>query len=210
MSKIKTLFHWKFLRESGLIFETLRHGRILKLGKFELFSVNVTEKLGGYSTFPEEGNFITQKCLERPICILRPFQVEEKRWSCSHIQQWSRRYFLARYLPSNSFGKDGVRTKSQIRLFKSLIGVLTGRKNKRDIFYLQSWTKGLRNCQSISKFERYNDTSKTQPSPPLPPPSHQCCSTAEKEAGSSSDLESNIELGGGGSEGLVLSRRCFL
>ena len=171
MSKIKSLFHWKFLRESGLIFETLRHGRILKLGKFELFSVNVTEKLGGYSTFPEEGNFITQKCLERPICILRPqFRVEEKRWSCSHIQQWSRRYFLARYLPSNSFGKDGVRTKSQIRLFKSLIGVLTGRKNKRDIFYLQSWTKGLRNCQSISKFERYNDTSKTQPSPPSPLP----------------------------------------
>ena len=51
--------------------------------EFEIFSVNVTEKLGGYSKFPEEGNFIGQKCRERPMCILRPFRVEEKRWSCS-------------------------------------------------------------------------------------------------------------------------------
>ena len=52
-----------------------------------------------------------------------------------HIQQWNRCYFLARYLPSNFIGKDGVRAKSQIRFLKSLTGVLTGRKNKRDIFY---------------------------------------------------------------------------
>ena len=60
----------------------LRYSRILKLGKFEILSVDVTEKLGGYSIFPEEGNFIGQKCLERPMFILRPFRVEEKRWSC--------------------------------------------------------------------------------------------------------------------------------
>ena len=35
--------------------------------------MNVTEKLGRYSKFPEEGNFIGQ------MCILRPFRVEEKR-----------------------------------------------------------------------------------------------------------------------------------
>ena len=39
--------------------------------------MNVTKKLGGYSKFPEEGNFIGQKYLERPMCILRPFRVEE-------------------------------------------------------------------------------------------------------------------------------------
>ena len=43
-----------------------------------------------------------------------------------------------------------------------------------------------------------------------PPPPHQCCSAAVKKTGSSSGLQSYIELGGGGSEGLVLSRRCFL
>ena len=36
------------------------------------------QKLGRYSKFPEEGNFIGQKCMERPMCILRPFRVEEK------------------------------------------------------------------------------------------------------------------------------------
>ena len=41
-------------------------------------SVIVTEKLGGYSKFPEEGNFIEQKCMDSPMCILR--RVEEKRW----------------------------------------------------------------------------------------------------------------------------------
>ena len=46
-------------------------------------SVIVTEKLGGYSKFPEEDNFIGQKSMESPMCILRPFRVEEKRWSCS-------------------------------------------------------------------------------------------------------------------------------
>ena len=45
----------------------------------------------------------------------------------------------------------------------------------------------------------------------LPHPSpHQCCSAAEQKAGSSSGLQSNIELGGGGSEGLLLSKWCFL
>ena len=34
-----------------------------------------------------------------------------------HTEQWSRRYFPARYLPSNFIGKDGVRAKSQIRFF---------------------------------------------------------------------------------------------
>ena len=55
-----------------------RYSRILKLGKFEIFSVNVTEKLSGYSKFPEEVNFIGQKCLERAMCILRPFRVGRK------------------------------------------------------------------------------------------------------------------------------------
>ena len=55
----------------------------IKTREIRIFSVNVNEKLGGYSKFPEEGNFFGQKCLERPMCILRPFQVEEKRWSCS-------------------------------------------------------------------------------------------------------------------------------
>ena len=63
--------------------EIIKHSKIIKVGKFDFFSVNVTEKLGGYSKFPEEGNFIGQKCLERPMSILRPLQVEEKRWSCS-------------------------------------------------------------------------------------------------------------------------------
>ena len=35
---------------------------------------------------------------------------------------------------SSFIGKDGVRAKSQIRIFTNLTGVLTGRKNKRDIF----------------------------------------------------------------------------
>ena len=50
---------------------------ILKLGKFEIFSVNVTQKLGGYFKFPEEGNFIGQRCVERPMFILRPFRAAE-------------------------------------------------------------------------------------------------------------------------------------
>ena len=57
-----------------------------------MFSVNVTEKLrAGYSKLPEEGNFIGQKCLERPMCILRPFRVEEKRWSyvlCKQVREF--------------------------------------------------------------------------------------------------------------------------
>ena len=57
--------------------------RILKLGKFEIVSGIVTGKLGGYSKFPEERNFIGQKCMESPMCILRPFRVEEKSWSRS-------------------------------------------------------------------------------------------------------------------------------
>ena len=35
----------------------------------------------------------------------------------SHTTLWSRRFFLARYLPSNFIGKDGVRAKSQIVRF---------------------------------------------------------------------------------------------
>ena len=59
--KIEGLFHKKFLRESGEIFGkmSMKHEIIMvqqdiintsvkpvKLGKFEIFSVNVTEKLG--------------------------------------------------------------------------------------------------------------------------------------------------------------------
>ena len=55
----------------------------IKTREIRNFSVNVTEKVDGYSKFSEEGNFIGQKCLQRPMCILRPFRVEEKRWSCS-------------------------------------------------------------------------------------------------------------------------------
>ena len=50
-------------------------------------------------------------------------------------KEQSRRYSQAPYLPSNFIGKDGVSAKTQIRFFTSLTGVLTGRKNKRDIFY---------------------------------------------------------------------------
>ena len=57
--------------------------------------------------------------------------VGKEAWNC---EQWSRRNFLARYLPSNFIGKDGVWAKSQIQFLTSLTGVLTGRKNKRDIF----------------------------------------------------------------------------
>ena len=89
-SKIKDLFHRKFLRESGEIFGKMsgKDGIITvqQNSKFEIFSINLTEKLRGYSTFPKEGNFIGQKCQERPMCISRPFRVEEleeKRWLCS-------------------------------------------------------------------------------------------------------------------------------
>ena len=43
--------------------------------------------------------------------------------------------FPGALLPSNFIGKNGVRANSQVRFFTSLTGVLTGRKNKRDIFY---------------------------------------------------------------------------
>ena len=63
--------------------EIIRVQQEIKTREIRNLLENVTEKLGGYSKFPEEGNFIGQKCLERPMCILRPFRVEEKRWSCS-------------------------------------------------------------------------------------------------------------------------------
>ena len=42
-----------------------------------------------------------------------------------------------------------------------------------------------------------------------PPPPHQCWSAAETKTGSLSGLQSNIERGGGGSEGLLLFGRCI-
>ena len=66
-------------------------------------------------------------------------------------KQWSRRYFLARYFPSNFIGKYGVRAKSQIRFFTSL----TGRKNKRDIFYPARTSVLLKN---LSKLDIYSGT----------------------------------------------------
>ena len=50
-------------------------------------------------------------------------------------KQWSRRYFLACYLPSNFIGKHSVRAKSQIRFCTRLTRVRTGRENKQVIFY---------------------------------------------------------------------------
>ena len=46
---------------------------ILKLRKIEIFSVNVTEKLGGYSKFPEEGNLLDKNVCRGLFRILRPF-----------------------------------------------------------------------------------------------------------------------------------------
>ena len=64
-------------------------------------------------------------------------------------KQWSRRYFLVRYLPSNFIGKDGVRAKSQVRFFTSLTGVLTGRRNKRDIFHLARTSVLIKNLSKL-------------------------------------------------------------
>ena len=79
----------KFLRESGEIFRIMsgKHEIItvqqnFKLGKFEMFSVNVTEKLRVYSKFPEEGNFIGQKCLQGPCVFYGLFEWKE---SAGHV-----------------------------------------------------------------------------------------------------------------------------
>ena len=52
--------------------------RILKLGKFEIVSVIVTENLGGYSKFPEEGNFIGQKFMESSTVYFTAFSSGRK------------------------------------------------------------------------------------------------------------------------------------
>ena len=73
------------------------------------------------------------------MCILRTFRVEEK---CGHVLRKivSHRTVEPPLFPGAllalQIGKDDVRAKSQIRFFfTSLRGVLTCRKNKRDIFY---------------------------------------------------------------------------
>ena len=96
--------------------------------------MNVTEKLRGYSKFLEEGKFIGQNIWRGPCVIYGLFEWKKSAGHVlckivSSIEQWSHRYFLARYLPSNFIGKDGVRAKVKYNFFET-----TGRKNKRDTF----------------------------------------------------------------------------
>ena len=66
--------------------ELLRHSRILKLGKFEIFSVNVNVKLGGYSKFPKEENFYWTKMTgEARECVF--YGLFEWKKSAGHVER---------------------------------------------------------------------------------------------------------------------------
>ena len=117
--------------------------------------MSVTEKLGGYSKFPEEGNFIGQKCLERPMCILRPFRVEEKHWSCSLCKIISQTTVEPPLFPA-----------AQISFFTSLTGVLTGRKNERNIFYPARTSVSIKKSQQTRYLETFQPVNRLMYSVP--------------------------------------------
>ena len=88
----------------------------LKLVEFEIFSVNVTEKLGGYSKFPEEGNYAW-----RGPCVF--YGLFEWKKSASYVnvlcKTVSHRTVEPPLFPGaltfNFISKDVVMVKSQIR-----------------------------------------------------------------------------------------------
>ena len=109
----------------------------LKLVEFEIFSVNVIEKLVGYSKFSEKGNYTW-----RGPCVF--YGLFEWKKSAGHVnvlcKTVSHRTVEPPLFPAaltfNFISKDVVMVKSQIRYFTSLTGVLTGRKTN-DAFFTQ-------------------------------------------------------------------------
>ena len=117
--------------------------------------MNVTEKLAGYSKF-----------WRRPCVFYGLFEWKKSAGHvlCKIVFHRTVEPSLFPGAPSNFIGKDGVRVKSHKRFFTRATVVLTGRKNKRDIFYQARTSVLIKILRFLEKFQPVNRLMHSVPS----------------------------------------------